>query len=103
MNGNAKAGTVYKRSDIEAITRNQTIRVLRDDAIDWLRRLANVFGHGSLGMAMRVMETAWDLRDGRLVTVDDLQLALTTVLGPDETEEIDEQADHMLMPTAVAG
>lgn len=92
--GNAKAGTIYKRADIEAILRNQRVRVVRDDALDWLVRLANVSGHGSLGMAMLVMETAYELREGRLVTLDDLHLALTTVLGPDEADLVEEQAEH---------
>jgi len=93
-NGNAKPGTVYKRSDIEAICRNQRVRVLRDDALGWLVRIANLSGHGSLGIAMLVMETAYDLREGKLVTSDDLQLALSTVLGPEEADLIDEQVEQ---------
>ena len=95
--GAPKAGTVFKRADIEAITRNQRVRVLREDAVDWLVRLANLSGHGSLGIAMLVMETAWDLREGKLVTVDDLQLALSTVLGPEEVDAVDEQAGNTLL------
>jgi hypothetical protein len=48
-------------------------------------------------MAMLVMETAWDLREGKLVTVDDLQLALSTVLGPEEVDAVDEQAGNTLL------
>jgi hypothetical protein len=55
-------------------------------------------------MAMRVFEVAWDLRSEKLVTADDLALALATVLGPDEAGLVDEQTGHELLPaTAAAG
>jgi hypothetical protein len=92
--GGPKRNSVYTRTDIAEIVKSQRVRIVRDDAVDWLVRLANTSGHGSLGLAVMVLETAWDIKDGRIVTIADLVLALTTVLGPDADDLIEEETEH---------
>ena len=104
--GNVIDGTVFKRSCIEAITRNQRLRVLKGpEEIAWLTKLANTHRFGSLGLAMRVFEVAWDLRDGKYVTVNELVLTLPTVISPAEAELADVQTGHELLlgQSALAG
>lgn len=101
--GNPIDGTIYKASDIETITRNRRLKVVKGpQEIGWLTKLANTHNFGSLGLATRIFEVAWGLRAGKFVTLDDLALTLTTVLGPDEAELVDEQAGHELLVTQAA-
>jgi hypothetical protein len=100
--GNPVPGTVFSQADIEATIKNKRLRVLRPEGVAWMAKLANVDEFGSFGLAMRVFEVAWDHRRSRLVGLQDLALALSTVLGPDEAELVDEQAGHELLVTTVA-
>lgn len=77
-------GTVYTKEDIEAIVRNQRLRLVRPDAIAWVAKLANIHGHGRLRLAARVLEIAIDIKRGPQVTVDDLRAALDLFVGPSE-------------------
>ncbi len=95
--GNPVSGTVFSPDDIEATLKNKRLRVLRPEGVKWMAKLANVEEFGSFGLAMRVFEVAWDHRRSRLIGVDDLVLALATVLGPDEAVLVDEQAHHQLL------
>lgn len=102
--GNPIAGTVYTPGDVEAITRNRRIRVVKGRReLGWLTKLANTHGYGALGMAMRVFEVSWDLRTTKVVTIEDLVLALETVLGPEDVQLVDEQAGHELLAARMAG
>lgn len=98
--GNPIAGTVFSKSDIEATVRNARLKLLKPECIAWLTKLANTHGFGSLGEAMLVLDAALDLFKGDRVEMESLQVALTTVLGPDQAELVDEQTEHSLLARA---
>ena len=82
--GQAIPASVYTKDDIEAIVKNQRLRLVRTDAIAWAVKLANIHGHGRLRLAARVLEIAIDLAKGRQVGVSDLRAALDLFIGPDD-------------------
>jgi hypothetical protein len=84
--GQAIPDSVYTKEDIEAIVKQQRLRVLRPDAIAWAVKLANIHGHGRLRLAARVLEIAIDIKRGPQVTVADLQASLEFFLGPSESK-----------------
>lgn len=99
--GQAVPGSVYTKDDIEAIVRNQRLRLVRPDAIAWVVRLANIHKHGRLRLAARVLEIAIDIKSGAQVTIADLQASLDMFLGPDDAQLCAEEMERA-EPLAVA-
>jgi hypothetical protein len=99
--GQAVPNSVYTAADIEAIVKNQRLRLVRPDAIAWVTKLANIHRHGRLRLAARVLEIAIDIKRGAQVTVDDLRAALDLFAGPSEAKLCVEEIKQ-LETTAIA-
>lgn len=101
--GQSIPGTCYTTADIEAIVKNQRLRLVRPDAIAFAVALANLHGHGRLRLAARVLEIAIDLARGRQVGADDLRAALDLFIGPSDARVCVEAIQRQPMAVAVAG
>jgi len=78
--------SVYTTADIEAIVKNQRLRLVRPDALAWVAWLANLHNHSRLRMAARILEIAIDIKRGPQVGIEDLEAALTLHAGPSEAK-----------------
>jgi hypothetical protein len=86
-------GSVFTYEDIERIVQNQKLRLFRPEAIGFAVRLANEHGHGRLGLAIRIMETAVDIKAEDKVSVADMREALSLYFGPSEAKLILEKIE----------
>lgn len=96
-------GTVFSTECIEKTTQNARLKLLQRGGVKYLHRLANVRGYGSIGMAMLVFEAARGFAGDQKIALEDLQLALTTVVGPVIAEEAGEAVEKFFSPLAAAG
>ena len=74
--GEAIPGVNFDRTDIEKIVRQQRLRLVSPRAINFAVQLANQLGTGRLALAVRVLETALDLRRSAQVSIEDMHNAL---------------------------
>lgn len=95
--------SAYTKADIEAIVKNQRLRIVRPEAIAWAAKLANLHGHGRLRLAARVLEIAIDIKRGGQVTVDDLRAALELFIGPSDARICVEEMQRQPVAAAMAG
>jgi len=72
---------LYSEADLVRILRNDKLRILTDDGIAYLTRLANLKGYGALGTAIAVTRLAYDLARGECMDVADIQRAMRMMLG----------------------
>lgn len=95
---------VYSFEDIQKIFNSNRVRLVRREALDWVRRLANVAAHGRLRLATRVVDVAERMVKGKPITVDILTQVLTLFVGPNEARLVqDEIKDQPAAPVAIAG
>jgi hypothetical protein len=101
--GQGEMAVVFTTEDIEAIIKRGRLKI-RQSAIGWLVRLANLHGFGRLRLAARVAEIAIDLADGATLTVDHLRAAADLFLGPDDARlAVSEMDQPMTAAVAAAG
>lgn len=94
--GGGDAGP-FTAADIVKIIRNQRVRVVTDGGVQWLTRMANVRGYGSIGMAIAILRMALDISRRDIVDEDDLLAAGRLALGPEVIAAIDQQAGGTLL------
>ncbi len=96
-------GDVYSVEDIVKILRNDRLRIVSEDGVRWLTRLANLSGWGSLGFAVAVCRIAFDIAESdrsggrKLIEPETLTTALETMLGPSVAMEVNEAAGGELL------
>ena len=93
--GDDSAGQTYTVEDLQRILRQGRVRLVSDEGIRFLTRLANVAGWGSLGLAINVARLALEIGRETPVGVRDLRAALSMTLGP-LAEQVDQAAQGEL-------
>jgi hypothetical protein len=99
-------GGIYTADDVAKIIRNNRVKLLSQQAIRWLRDLANIPGWGRLGMAMGVLQLAIDSRVKPGCELDEplgvpaLVESLEMTFGKSIAIEIDEAAGGNLLRAA---
>lgn len=82
---------LYTEQDIARILRNQKLRLVTEDGIRFLTKVANIRGHGSLGTALVLCKLAYTLAEasrGNAIEIKDLRNAMDMVFTADSAQTI---------------
>jgi len=81
---------LFNERDIARILNNEQLRIVSDDAIRWLCKIANMRGRGSLGTAINVVRLGYLLRkpEQPVIEVGHLQRAINMTFSRDDRDAI---------------